>query len=107
MLPVGFGAIFFAAVIPHGLIEIPVTILATAAMFKLGAVVTKPPPGQTVGHAWITTLGSTLKITIGVIVPGLLFAALLEAYVTFPAAASRHAGDGRIILNHEAVLHLW
>jgi stage II sporulation protein M len=84
MIPAGLGTVLAAAIIPHGVIEIPMTILATAAMFKLGSIVTKPPKNATVGHAWLVTLGSALKIGLGVVLPGLILAALLEAYVTFP-----------------------
>jgi stage II sporulation protein M len=84
LIPAGYGAVFAAAVLPHGIVEIPMIILATAAVFRLGSIVTKPPQGQTVGHAWLVAIGDTLKIALGIILPGLLIAALLEAYVTFP-----------------------
>ena len=70
------------AVLTHGIIEIPVIVLATAAALRLGAVVTRPPKGTTVGHAWSTALGDTIKLWLGIILPGLLLAAILEAYVT-------------------------
>ena len=94
MIPAGFGSVFAAAIVPHGIVEIPMIILATAAMFQLGSIVTKPPQGQTVGHAWLTMLGSTYKIALGVILPGLIIAALLEAYVTFPILQSVMQGLG-------------
>lgn len=75
-------AFLFAAVLTHGVIEIPTIILATAAALRMGAVVTKPPKGMTVGHAWIVTLGDTLKIAFGLIIPGLLLAAIIEAFIT-------------------------
>jgi stage II sporulation protein M len=71
-----------AAVIPHGIVEIPVIIMATAASLQLGAVVTRPPKGTTVGQAWFRTLGDSLKIYIGLVLPGLVLAGLLEAYLT-------------------------
>jgi uncharacterized membrane protein SpoIIM required for sporulation/ABC-type transport system involved in multi-copper enzyme maturation permease subunit len=72
----------YAAVLTHGIIEIPVIILATAAALRLGAVVTKPPTGMTVGQAWTATIGDTLKLGIGLIIPGLLVAAFIEAFIT-------------------------
>jgi uncharacterized membrane protein SpoIIM required for sporulation len=81
-------AIFAAALAPHGIVEIPMILLATAAAFHLGSVVTRPPRGTTVGHAWVVALGDTLKVTVGLILPGLVLAAIIEAYVTLPLVAS-------------------
>jgi uncharacterized membrane protein SpoIIM required for sporulation len=75
-------AFFVAAVFTHGIIEIPMIVLATAASLHMGAVVTKPPRGQTVGQAWTFTLTDTLKIAIGLVIPGLLLAAFIEAFIT-------------------------
>ncbi|MGB1285618.1 MAG: stage II sporulation protein M [Aggregatilineales bacterium] len=75
--------LFFAGLLPHGIVEIPVIIIATAAMFRLGAIITKPPAGKTVGHALTVTLADGIKVTLGLIIPGLIIAALIEVYVTF------------------------
>ncbi|HEX2620493.1 MAG TPA: stage II sporulation protein M, partial [Phototrophicaceae bacterium] len=74
--------IILASVVPHGIVEIPVIILAAAISLKLGAVITRPPEGMTVGQAWQMTLGDTLKILVGLVIPGLVVAAMLEAFVT-------------------------
>jgi uncharacterized membrane protein SpoIIM required for sporulation/ABC-type transport system involved in multi-copper enzyme maturation permease subunit len=74
--------IVLGALFPHGLVEIPVIVLATAAALRLGAVFTRPPQGNTVGQAWTTAFTDLLRLWIGVIVPGLLLAALLEAALT-------------------------
>lgn len=71
-----------AAIVPHGIVEIPTILIATAAALRLGAVITKLPRGKTVGQAWIEALGETIKIAIGVVLPGLIVAAVLEAVVT-------------------------
>ncbi len=75
-------AFMFVAIGVHGIIEIPVIIIATAAALRLGAVVTRPQQGWTVGRAWMQALGDTVKIGIGVVIPGLIVAAIIEAYVT-------------------------
>jgi uncharacterized membrane protein SpoIIM required for sporulation len=75
-------SLFFAGIFVHGWVEIPVIVLATAAAFKLGAVVTKPPQGQTVGMAWMRAFGDTMKIFLGVVLPGLVLAAAIEVYIT-------------------------
>lgn len=74
--------IFFAGIFVHGIVEIPVIVLATAVAFRLGAVVTKPPEGKTVGMAWMNTFGDVMKVFIGVVLPGLVLAAAIEAYIT-------------------------
>ncbi len=79
----GYNPLFMIpAVMTHGIVEIPVIVLATAAALRFGAAITHPPQGMSVGQAWTAALGDTLKIGLGVIVPGLLIAGVLEAYVT-------------------------
>ena len=79
----GYNAAFIApAILTHGIVEIPVIVLATAAALRLGAVVTRPPQGVTVGHVWTVAVGDTLKLWFGIILPGLLLSAIIEAYIT-------------------------
>ncbi len=73
---------FALAVLTHGVIEIPVIVLATAVVLKLGAVVTRLPTGMTLGQAWTQALGDTIKLWLAVLLPGLFFAAFVEAYIT-------------------------
>ena len=75
-------AFMFAALLPHGIVEIPVIILATAAALRLGAIITRPPPGQTVGRAWSGALIDGLRLWVGIILPGLIVGALLESLLT-------------------------
>ena len=72
---------FILAVIPHGVIEIPAIMLAGAAALRLGSIITRPPEGQTVGEAWLHALADTVKIGVGLVLPMILVAAVLE--VTF------------------------
>jgi len=69
-------------VLPHGLIEIPAIILAGAAILRLGAVLTAPAKGKTIGEAWISELAQWAKITCGVVFPLFLLAALIEVFLT-------------------------
>lgn len=79
----GYNPLFLiSAVLTHGMIEIPIIAISAAVSLRLGAVVTRPPRGVTVGHAWIMALGDALKLILGVIIPGLLLAAFLEAFIT-------------------------
>jgi uncharacterized membrane protein SpoIIM required for sporulation/ABC-type transport system involved in multi-copper enzyme maturation permease subunit len=78
-------AFIIPAVFTHGIVEIPVIVVATAGALRLGAVITRPPRGVTVGHAWLVALGDLIKLWLGLVLPGLLLAAIIEVYVT-PAA---------------------
>ena len=92
-------AFMIPAIFTHGIIEIPVIVLATAAALHLGAVITRPPRGSTVGQAWTMALGDAIKHRrSALIVPGLMIAGLLEAYVT---PADDPAGAGRVMLQTE------
>ena len=70
------------AIFTHGIVEIPVIVLATAAGLHLGASITRPPRGSTVGQAWTMALGDAIKLALALVIPGLIIAGLLEAYVT-------------------------
>jgi uncharacterized membrane protein SpoIIM required for sporulation len=79
----GFGVgLLAASVLTHGVVEIPVIAIATAAALHLGAIVTRPPRGWTVGHAWTVALADAIRLWLGIILPGLVVAGILEAYVT-------------------------
>lgn len=75
-------SIFAAALLPHGIVEIPMIVLATAIAFRIGVVMTRPPAGQTVGQAWTMALGDTLKLWVTLVIPGLILAAVLEVFLT-------------------------
>lgn len=82
MFEAGYGALFLTGTLPHGIIEIPIVLIATAAMFYVGASITKPPTNQTVGQAWLSAFGGAVKLWLGVILPGLLLAAFIESTLT-------------------------
>ncbi len=71
-----------ALILPHGILEGPAAILASAAVLKAGAILATPTPGKTVGEVWITAMGEWAKIMVGVVIPLLLVAAGVEAWVT-------------------------
>ena len=79
----GYGVeLFAAAFLPHNIVKIPVAVIATAALFRLGAVVTRPPRNHTLGHAWIVAFGDMVKVVVGIVIPGLFVASLLEVTLT-------------------------
>ncbi|NJL57592.1 stage II sporulation protein M [bacterium] len=75
-------AFILAAVFTHGVVEIPIIVIAVAVSLRLGAVITRVPKGQTVGHAWIVAFGESLKLILAVVIPGLLLAAAVETIIT-------------------------
>jgi len=74
--------IFFVGILPHGIVEIPIIVIATAVSFRLGSIITRPPNRQTIGSALTMALGDAIKVSLGVVIPGLIIAALLEVYLT-------------------------
>jgi uncharacterized membrane protein SpoIIM required for sporulation len=75
--------LYFAGfILPHGLLEIPAVILATAAVLQMGAVLATPTPGKTVGEAWLSTLADWVNVMVGVVIPLLFVAAAVEAWIT-------------------------
>ncbi len=80
-------AYFAGFILPHGLIEIPVAILASAAVLNAGVLLASPDQNKTVGEIWITSIAEWAKIMVGVVVPLLFVAAAIEAWITPRIAA--------------------
>jgi uncharacterized membrane protein SpoIIM required for sporulation len=80
----GFSPALFlgALVLPHGILEIPAIILAGAAVVNLGASLTAPAGGKTLGEAWVVALAKWFKIIVGLVIPLFLAAALVEVFIT-------------------------
>ncbi len=71
-----------AFILPHAVIEIPAAILATAAILRAGVMMGTPTPDRTVGEVWIVSIAIWTKIMAGVVIPLLLLAAAIEAWIT-------------------------
>jgi uncharacterized membrane protein SpoIIM required for sporulation len=71
-----------ALLIPHGILEIPAAILATAAVLQAGAILATPTPDKTISEVWLTTMADWAKVMVGIIIPILLVAAMVEAWIT-------------------------
>jgi uncharacterized membrane protein SpoIIM required for sporulation/ABC-type transport system involved in multi-copper enzyme maturation permease subunit len=75
--------LFFSAfILPHGSLEIPAMILAGAVILAMGATLATPARGQTIGEAWLRSLADWAKIMLGLVLPLLFGAALLEVFLT-------------------------
>jgi len=68
--------------LPHGIFEIPALILASAAMLRIGVVLVTPQMGRSLGEVVLELLADWTKIAIGLVVPLLLVASVIETYVT-------------------------
>jgi uncharacterized membrane protein SpoIIM required for sporulation len=80
----GLSPVLFllAVVVPHGILEFPAFILAGAAILRLGATLASPSPGKTIGEAWFGGMVDWAKVMVGLVLPLLLGAAIVEVLVT-------------------------
>jgi len=67
---------------PHGIFELPALILACAAMLRIGVVIVTPQIGRSLGEIWIEALAEWFRIAVGLVLPLLLVAAVIETYIT-------------------------
>jgi uncharacterized membrane protein SpoIIM required for sporulation/ABC-type transport system involved in multi-copper enzyme maturation permease subunit len=74
-------------VLPHGVIEIPEMVLAGGILLRWGACLLARPEGRSLGDVWLEAMADWLAVFLGVIVPMLILAALLETWVTPLAGA--------------------
>lgn len=81
LLGLGFP-VFLAAVVPHGLLEVPAIILMVAVSLRLGAIITKPQQGMTITEAWLGAVADLVKVGVGLVLPLLIAAAIVEVYIT-------------------------
>lgn len=74
--------VLLAGIVPHGLFEIPAILLAGAAALRLGSILTRPPRGMATSEAWLRVLGDALKLGVGLVLPLLIVAGVIEVLVT-------------------------
>jgi stage II sporulation protein M len=74
--------LFAAGLLPHGIFEIPALMLASAVVLRMGAVLVTPQMGKSMGQIALEQLANWLKVFLGLVVPLLALAAIIEAYVT-------------------------
>jgi uncharacterized membrane protein SpoIIM required for sporulation/ABC-type transport system involved in multi-copper enzyme maturation permease subunit len=71
-----------AGLLPHGIFEIPALMLATASMLRMGVILVTPQLGKSMGEVIIDLLADWAQVFIGLIVPLLAIAAVIETYIT-------------------------
>jgi uncharacterized membrane protein SpoIIM required for sporulation len=69
-------------ILPHGLFEIPALILSSAAVLYIGIALVTPRSHLTLGEVLIDAIADWAKIGIGLVLPLLTIAAVLETWVT-------------------------
>jgi uncharacterized membrane protein SpoIIM required for sporulation len=76
-------ALFILAfVAPHGIVELPAALIATAAALRMGASLVHRDPRLTLGEGWLLAVVDFVKLFVFVVLPLLALAALTEAYIT-------------------------
>jgi uncharacterized membrane protein SpoIIM required for sporulation len=73
---------FVVGVLPHGIFELSAVFLATAAMLRVGAQLVTPQPDKSLGEMLLISLADWFRVFIGIALPFLAIAALIEIYVT-------------------------
>jgi uncharacterized membrane protein SpoIIM required for sporulation len=74
--------IFLAGVVPHGIFEIPALMIGSAVVLYFSATLVTPQTGKSMGEVILELLADWAKIFIGLVVPLLAIAALIEAYIS-------------------------
>ena len=73
---------FTAGILPHGIFELSAIVLATAAMLKVGAQLVTPQSDKSLGEVLLISLADWFRVFIGIVLPFLAIAALIEIYLT-------------------------
>jgi len=74
--------ILLAGLLPHGTFEIPALMLSAASVLRIGAVLVTPQLGRSMGDVIVDLLADWTKVFIGLVIPLLAIAALVETYIT-------------------------
>jgi stage II sporulation protein M len=74
--------ILLAGLLPHGIFEIPALMLSAASVLRIGAVLVTPQLGKSMGDVLVDLLADWTKVFIGLVIPLLAAAALVETYIT-------------------------
>jgi uncharacterized membrane protein SpoIIM required for sporulation/ABC-type transport system involved in multi-copper enzyme maturation permease subunit len=74
--------VFVTGILPHGIFELSAMFLATAAMLKVGAQLVTPQPDKSLGETLLLSLADWCRVFVGIVLPLLVIAALIEIYVT-------------------------
>ncbi len=76
------GLLFAAGLLPHGIFEIPALMLSSAIVLRVSVVLVTPQAGKSMGQVVFELLADWTKVFLGVVIPLLAVASVIEAYVT-------------------------
>ncbi len=74
--------VFTAGLLPHGLFEIPALMLSAAAVLRMSGALVTPQAGRSLGEVVIDLIADWARIFVGLVVPLLCVAAVVETYLT-------------------------
>lgn len=74
--------LFSSGILPHGLFELPALMLSGAAVLRMAVALVTPQTGRSIGEVFIDLIADWVKVYLGVIIPLLALAAVVETYVT-------------------------
>jgi stage II sporulation protein M len=69
-------------ILPHGFFEIPALVLASAAILYIGVALVTPRSQRTLSEVLIEAIADWTKIGLGLVLPLLTIAAIIETWVT-------------------------
>lgn len=69
-------------ILPHGIVEMPAAIIATAMALRLGAAVISRPTGLSLTEGVLRALADLVKVFVFLVLPLLGLAAMLEVWLT-------------------------
>ena len=69
-------------VLPHGIFEISAAIISTATLLHMGIQLATPDKAKTIGEVWIISIAKWVKLFVGVVIPMILFASIIESWLT-------------------------
>ncbi|GAB4546451.1 MAG: hypothetical protein OHK0023_06090 [Anaerolineae bacterium] len=78
---IGYDVIALA-LIPHSIFELPAILIAAGAATRLGTIITKPPKNASLLEVMVKAAGDLVVLWIGLVLPLLTVAAVIEAYLT-------------------------
>ena len=84
MPSLGFSPLlaFISGILPHGIFELPSVLLISAAALHMGLRLVTPEEGHSISETLIISLADGIKILLGICIPLLILASLVEANIT-------------------------
>jgi stage II sporulation protein M len=73
---------FASGILPHGIFELSAIFLATAATLRVAAQLVTPQSDKSLGETLLLSLADWFRVFVGIVLPFLAIAAVIEIYVT-------------------------